>query len=308
MEKAGNHVMSTYEWGMLVLLSALWGGSFFLVGVAVHALPPLTIVVARVGLSAMVLWLACRAMGVAIPRDRHVWAAFFGMGFLNNAVPFTLIAWGQTHIASGLASILNATTPVFAVIVAHFLTADERLTWNRMAGVVVGLAGVVVLIGPAALAGVGVAVLAQIAVLAAAVFYAFSGVFGRRFRAMGIAPMATAAGQVTASTAMLLPLVLVVDRPWTLALPGIPVWTAIIGLAALSTALAYILYFRILASAGATNVLLVTLLVPVSAILLGALVLGERLEPRHFAGMALIAAGLAAIDGRLLRRRALPAG
>jgi drug/metabolite transporter (DMT)-like permease len=158
------------------------------------------------------------------------------------------------------------------------------------------------MIGPSALAGIGLDVAAQGACLAAALSYAFAGVFGRRFRRMGVAPLATATGQVTASSAMLIPLVLLVDRPWTLAPPGAVAWAAIIGLAALSTALAYVIYFRLLATAGATNLLLVTFLLPVSAILLGALVLGERLDPRHFAGMALIGAGLAAIDGRLVAR------
>ncbi|GIL02082.1 MAG: ABC transporter permease [Alphaproteobacteria bacterium] len=293
--------MGLAEWAMLVTLSVLWGGSFFFVGVTVRELPPLTIVALRVAISAGVLWLACRAAGLAVPRQAQVWAAFLAMGLLNNAIPFSLIVWGQTQIASGLAAILNATTPLFTVVVAHFLTADERMRWHRLAGVAIGLAGVAVMIGPAALAGFGLSILAQFAILGAALSYAFAGVFGRRFAAMRLSPMATAAGQVTASTAVLLPLALAVDRPWTLAMPGLPVWAALIGLAVLSTALAYVLYFRILAAAGATNVLLVTLLVPVSAILLGWLVLDERLEPRHFAGMALIGAGLAAIDGRLPR-------
>jgi drug/metabolite transporter (DMT)-like permease len=186
--------------------------------------------------------------------------------------------------------------------VAHVLTRDERLTPSRLAGVIVGFAGVVLMIGPAALEGIGTNVLAQLACLAAALSYAFAGVFGRRFKRMGVAPIATAAGQVTASTLMLLPVALLVDRPWTLPQPSLPAWGAVLGLAALSTALAYVLYFRILATAGATNLLLVTFLIPVSAILLGSLMLEERLHPTHFLGMALIGAGLAGIDGRLLTR------
>ena len=176
------------------------------------------------------------------------------------------------------------------------------MTANRLAGMLIGLAGVTLMIGLDALNGIGTDVLAQLAVLAAALSYAFAGVFGRRFRRMGIAPMATATGQVIASTLILLPLALIVDRPWTLAVPGAATWAAILGIAALSTAIGYVLYFRILASAGATNLLLVTFLIPVSAIVLGSLVLGERLSARHFLGMALIGAGLAAIDGRLFRR------
>ncbi len=293
--------MGAREWAMLLTLSAVWGGSFFFVGVAVTDLPPLTIVVLRTGFAAMALWAFCRVFGVTIPAGRRVWAAFFVMGFLNNAVPFSLIVWGQTHIASGLASILNATTPVFTVLVAHFLTPDEKLSWNRMTGVVLGFAGVAVMIGPAALAGLGTAVLAQIAILGAALSYAFAGIYGRRFARMGISPIATATGQVTATAIMLMPVALILDRPWTLGMPSMSVWAAMAGLALLSTAFAYILYFRILSTAGATNVLLVTLLVPISAILLGVLFLGESLEPRQIAGMALVVAGLAAIDGRVMR-------
>ncbi len=297
-----NRAMTPAEWGLLLALSVLWGGSFFFNGVALRAFPPLTLVLLRVGLAAVILFGVMRVMGLAMPRDGRVWLAFLGMGFLNNVVPFGLIVWGQTHIASGLASILNATTPLFGVIVAHLLTTDEKMTGPKLAGVLLGLTGVVAMIGPDALAGIGLDVAAQGACLAAALSYAFAGVFGRRFRRLGIAPLATATGQVAASTLMLIPLVALVDRPWTLAAPGPDAVAAILGLAALSTALAYVLYFRILATAGATNLLLVTFLLPVSAILLGALVLGERLDVRHFAGMALIGAGLAAIDGRLATR------
>jgi drug/metabolite transporter (DMT)-like permease len=294
--------MGAVEWTLLIGLSVLWGGSFFFVGVAVDGLPPFTIVVLRVGIAAFALNVAVVALGLRMPSDRRAWGAFLGMGLLNNLIPFSLIAWGQTHIASGLASILNATTPLCTVVVAHFLTRDEKMNAGRLAGVVIGFAGVVVMIGPEALEGFGVDVAAQLAVLAAATAYAFAGVFGRRFRRMGIAPLITATGQVTASTLMLVPMALVVDRPWTLPMPTTEVWGAVVGLALLSTALAYILYFRILATAGATNLLLVTFLIPISAILLGATLLGERLATQHFAGMVLIGLGLAAIDGRPLAR------
>jgi drug/metabolite transporter (DMT)-like permease len=297
-----NRTMTPSEWGMLIALSVLWGGSFFFTGVALEALPPLTLVVLRVGLAAIILNLAIRLIGLRMPRDRRTWAAFCAMGFLNNVLPFCLIVWSQTHIASGLAAILNATTPLATVIVAHLLTADETMTANRLFGVAIGFVGVVVMIGPAAFAGVGVNVVAQLAVLAAAVSYALAGIYGRRFKRLGIAPMLTAAGQVTASTVMLLPIALTTDHPWTLPMPGVAVLGAVLGIASLSTALAYVIYFRILATAGAMNLLLVTLLIPVSAILLGSLVLAERLSLTHFLGMAFIGAGLAAIDGRLMAR------
>jgi drug/metabolite transporter (DMT)-like permease len=254
-----------------------------------------------VAIAALILWLCAPMMGVSMPRGRIVLSAFFIMGLVNNVIPFSLIAFGQTQLASGLASILNATTPLFTVIVGHFLTQDERLTPQRLVGALCGLVGVAGMIGPQLVAGLGGGLMAELAILGAAVSYAFASVFGRRFRRLGINPIATATGQVTASSLMLIPIALVVDRPWTLPMPGVDAVAAIVGLAALSTAFAYILYFRILAGAGATNVVLVTLLAPVSSIALGALVLHEHLEARHFIGLALIGLGLACIDGRPLR-------
>ncbi|MDH3230045.1 MAG: DMT family transporter [Alphaproteobacteria bacterium] len=293
--------MGFMDWALLVVLSLLWGGSYFFVEVALAALPPFTLVLLRVALAAAGLHLFLRVGGTGMPSGRGVWLAFFGMGLLNNAIPFSLIVWGQTQIASGLASILNATAPLFTALVAHAATRDEQLTGGRLAGVVIGFAGVVAMLGPEALAGLGDDLLAQIACLAAALSYAFAGVFGRRFARLGVRPAQTAAGQVTASSLLLLPLVLLVDRPWTLAMPGPGAWAAVVALALLSTALAYILYFRILSTSGATNLLLVTLLIPVTAILLGVFILGERLEAVHLAGMALIALGLAVLDGRPAR-------
>jgi drug/metabolite transporter (DMT)-like permease len=297
-----SRTMGFRDWGLVLALSVIWGGSFFFIGVAVKALPPLTLVFLRVALAALVLNLVVPALGLRMPADRKTWSAFFAMGFLNNLIPFSLIVWGQTHIASGLASILNATTPVFTVIVAHFLTNDEKLTANRMLGVLIGLGGVSVIIGPDALKGLGVNVWAQTAVLGAAVCYAFGGTYGRRFRRLGVNPVVTAAGQVSASAIMLLPITLSVDHPWLLPIPGASVLGAVLGLAILSTALAYIIFFRVLASAGATNIMLVTLLIPVSAILFGTVFLDEQLVWRQFFGMGLIGAGLAAIDGRLFDR------
>ena len=294
-------MMTDRDWLLLVTLSVLWGGSFFFAEVAITSLPPFTIVLLRVGLAALALHIFLLATGSRMPLDLRLWGAFLVMGFLNNAVPFSLLVWGQTQIASSLASILNAMTPIFTVVVAHFLTSDEKMTGGRLAGVLIGFAGVAVMIGPAALAGLGANLLAQIACLGATLSYAFAGVFGRRFARMGVSPVQTAAGQVTASALILLPLSMMVDRPWTLAMPGMEAMASVVALALLSTAVAYILFFRLLASAGATNIMLVTFLVPVSAILLGVTILGERLEPEHFAGMALIGLGLAAIDGRPAR-------
>lgn len=296
-----NISMNARVWAMLIVLSMLWGGSFFFVGVVVTDLPPLTIVALRVGIAAITLWIIALMIGLRPPKELRVWGAFLGMGLLNNVVPFALIVWGQTQIASGLASILNAATPIFAVVVAGILLPDERVTPLKLVGVGIGFVGVVVMIGLPALSGGG-SFIAQLAIIAAALSYAFAGVYGRRFKAMEINPIITAAGQVTASTIVLTPVALMVDGPLDVVAMSGDTWAAIAGLAVLSTAVAYVLYFKILELAGATNVLLVTLLVPVSAILLGSMFLNESLEVIHFVGMLLIAIGLSAIDGRLWRR------
>ncbi len=295
--------MGAFEWGMLVALSILWGGSFFFQGVAVRELPTLTIVTLRVAIAALTLWVMVLITGRTIPTEPRVWAAFFGMGLLNNVIPFGLIVWGQQTIASGLASILNATTPLFAVIIAGLLLSDERVSASKLIGVFVGFVGTVVMIGPQALEGLGLNLWAQIACLAAALSYAFAGVFGRRFKAMGVDPFVVAAGQVSASTILLLPVTVIIDQPWNLAVPTGAVWASIIALAVFSTAIAYMLYFSILARAGATNLMLVTFLIPITGVLLGWVILDERLEAVHAIGMFLIGIGLVFIDGRLLSRR-----
>ncbi len=291
-------MMKLHEWSMLLALAVLWGGSFFFFKILVAELPPFTVVLGRVGLAAVILnmWLMLRRD--PMPASPQLWASFTAMGLLNNVIPFSLIVFGETRISSGVASILNATTPMFTVVVAHMLTANEKLTRGKLAGVMIGFAGVAVLVGPRALAGLGREnVVGEAACLMAALAYAFAGIYGRRFK--GISPIKVATGQITASTLVLLPVVALVDHPWTLPPPSAAVWGALIGIALLCTVVAYILYFRILAAAGATNLLLVTFLLPISAILLGTPVLGETIGAREFFGMALIGGGLAFIDGRL---------
>jgi drug/metabolite transporter (DMT)-like permease len=291
--------MTTRQWGLLGVLAILWGISFFFSKVALAELPPMTLVLGRFGIAALALLLAARASGQRMPRSPRVWAGFFVLGALNSFIPFGLIAWGQVQITSGRASFLYATTPLYPALVAH-AWGDERLTANRVAGVLVGLGGVCVLIGPGALGHLGAHTLAELAILGAAVSYAFAGTYGRRFRALP--PVVPVAGMMTTAALMALPIALVVDRPWTLHV-GARTWGALLGLALLSTALGFVLYFRLLATAGATNVMLVTLLMPIVALLLGALILGEAVTATALAGMALIFAGLLAIDGRLLRGR-----
>jgi len=301
MAVLAQRAMTAREWALLALLSLLWGGSFFLVGVAVKELPPLTLVTLRVGLAALLLWVSAPILGVALPRSAKAAGALAVLGFGNSALPFALIAWGQTHLPSGLASILNAATPLFSVLAAHVLTAEEKLSGLKVFGSVAGLVGVAWLIGPDLLTGRGADLWAELAVLGAALSYALSAIFARRVRGLGLKPIDLAAGQVTAATLYLAPLALLIDRPWTLPASSAETIAAVLAIAAFSTALAYIVYFRILAGAGATNVLLVTLLVPATSVVLGALFLHERLAARQLLGFALIALGLAFIDGRLPR-------
>jgi drug/metabolite transporter (DMT)-like permease len=298
MAEQQSRPMTGAEWTMLLTLSALWGSSFFFFKVLVTQLPPLTVVLGRVGLAAiaMNLFLALRRDPVSADLP---WAQLVVMGALNNVIPFSLIVWGETRVSSELASILNATTPAFAVVAAHVLTRRERLTWARVVGVLFAILGVVVLVGPDALRGLGAESLpGEAACLLAALSYAFAGIYGRRFK--GLSPLHVATGQLTGATLLILPVAAVTERFWLLPAPGPTVWAAFAGISLLCTGLAYVLYFRILATAGATNLLLVTFLLPVSALLLGSVVLGEQITPAALWGMALIGAGLAAIDGRAL--------
>lgn len=293
-------VMGGTEWAMLAALSVLWGGSFFFNAIAVKELPPFTFVFLRVGIGSLVLLVVIHLMGFRLPRNSKVWWQFLGMGILNNIIPFCLIVWSEKRLPGGLASVLSATTPLFAVIMAHFLTVDEKATSNKVAGVLIGFVGVAVLIGAKGLASAGSDLWAELAVLGAAVSYASAGIYGRRFKEMGIAPFVTATGQICSSTILLLPLVVFIDHPWTLPVPGPATWGAVAGISLLSTSLGFVLFFRILATAGATNLMLVSFLIPASAILLGFIFLGERLATNHLVGMGMIALGLVTIDGRLL--------
>ncbi len=283
---------------MLLLLAAVWGGSFFFAEIALAEVPPLTIALHRVAWALPILAGIVLLRRLALPRAPRVWGAYLVMGALNNAIPFSLIFWGQTRIDSGLASILNGTTAMFAALVAGLLLPDEPLTLRKIAGAALGLAGVAFIMGPGALAGFDPANLAQLAILGATLSYAFAGTWGR-LALSGQPPLVNALGMLAGSTVLMIPAVLVVDGPPSLALAGVT-WGALLGLAALSTALAYVLYFGILARAGAANLLLVTLLIPPFAIGLGVLFLGERLGAEAWAGFAVIALGFAVTDGRLL--------
>ena len=301
--------MNRGDWTILLVLAVIWGGAFFFIGVAVRHVPPLTYVWLRLTIGAAGLWAYLIVRGEPISLPRQVWGSILLLALLNNALPFALFGWSQTHIASGLASILNATTPIWGVVVAHFLTRDERMSPRKLAGVLLGFGGVAVMIGPSLLSSVGTSALAELACVVASLSYALAAVWARRFKRLGISPFSVTTGQLTAGALMMLPLSMIVDRPWMHAAPPLSAWAAISALALLCTALGYVMYFRLIEHAGATNALLVTLLVPPVAILLGGLFLGESLAPEDFGGLALIALGLAAIDGRLLTmlsKRRLP--
>src|SRR5579864_414314 len=289
--------MGGAEWGYLLAQGLAWAGIFLFNRLALRDFPPFTLVCLRLAIAAPLLLALVHAQGDRMPRSPRLWAAFFLMGLLNNALPFTLFVWAQQSISSGLASIINALTPVATALVCHVMTTDETLTRAKTTGVLLGVAGVIALIGPEALAGLGHAVFAELVLLLAPITYAFAGLWGRRFRALPVA--VPAAGMVTCSALTMLPVALVHDQPWRLE-PGIVAWCAVIASAVIATALAYWLYFRILKTAGATNLLLVTILMPPIALLLGAIVLGERFGWSAFLGLGLIFLGLAAIDGRAL--------
>ena len=293
-------VMNRADWGVLVTLAVIWGAAFLFIGVAVKHVQPLTYVWLRLTIAAAGMWVVLRWKGQGLGLPREAWRSILLLALLNNAVPFSLFGWGQTHIASGLASILNATTPIWGVVVAHFFTSDERMTPRKIAGVMLGVGGVALMIGPTLLSNLGSSALAQLACVAAALSYALAAVWARRFRKQGLSPISVSTGQLTAGALIMLPLMLLVDQPWTHPMPPIEAWGSIIALALVCSAFGYVLYFRLIDSSGATNALLVTLLVPPVAILLGALFLGEVLAVQDFLGLGLIALGLAAIDGRAL--------
>lgn len=302
--------MGRTEWGLLLALALIWGSAFLFINFAVAAFNPLTYVWLRLIFAAAALALILRLRGRSLRLPLAVWGAVALLALLNNVVPFLLFGWGQRHIASGLAAILQATTPIFGVVAAHYLTADERLSPRRLGGVLVGFAGVALMIGPQLSSDGGNHLTAQLACLFASLLYALAGIFARRFKALGVSPLQLAAAQFIAGAILLAPVALALGDPLT-RLPADPyAWGSVLVLALACSALAYVLFFRLIERAGATNSLLVTLLVPPVALLLGALLLGERFGAGQIGGLALIAAGLAVIDGRLagaLNRRLQPA-
>jgi drug/metabolite transporter (DMT)-like permease len=295
---SSEHRIDARDWSLLAVLSVLWGGSFFFAGVSLRELPPLTVVFLRVALAAIILLPVLWIYQIRFPARLSDWKPFFALALLNNVLPFSLIVVGQTYIPSGLASVLNATTPLFTVLVMA-VAGDEKLHARRVAGVIAGLIGVVILHGQSLdfEAGQSVGILLC---LAAAFCYGLAALYARR-KLLDSPPLATAAFQLMASSLIMAVVAAAIERPWQLPVPGLATWLAIVGSAALSTALAYIIFFRILQRAGSTNVMLVTLLIPVTAILLGYLVLGETISLREIVGALVIGSALLIIDGRVFR-------
>ncbi|MFY0310768.1 DMT family transporter [Leisingera sp. D0M16] len=296
--------ISPRAWAELILLGVIWGGSFLSIRIALDEIPVVTLVLHRCGWAALFLWAVVLLMRLPVPKEPRVWGAFLVMGLLNNVIPFGLMAWGQLHIETGLTSILNAATAIFGVIVAALVFADERLTARKALGVGLGFLGVATAIGLEQFASFDIRSTAQLAVLAGTVSYAFASAWAR-LKLSGLAPQVAAAGMLTGSTLCLVPAALLIDGAPVLALET-GTWISVAYFSLIATAGAYLLYYRVLGLAGSGNLMLVTLIIPPVAILLGAWVLGEALKPQAYAGFALLAAGLVILNGkpRLRRKRA----
>jgi drug/metabolite transporter (DMT)-like permease len=292
------------SWGLIAILSILWGGAFSLIEVGLRSFPPTTLVFIRIGFAVPPLLLALKLMGEKLPTDFASWRMLAAIGLLNCALPFMLFFWGQQYLDSGYASILNATTPLWSVPIAHFMTSDERATPGRIVGVLFGMAGIIVMVGPDASKGLSQNLLAQIACLVSTVFYCIAAIYGRRLSQAKMAPMVIATGQTMMGALFLIPAMMIIDQPLTLPMPRLDASLAGLTLALLSTALAYGLYFKLIDRAGASNATLVAFIMPILAVLLGIAFLNETLNDGQIAGAALIAVGLATIDGRLFARLA----
>lgn len=301
MDTTENRTITAADWGLLFFLGLLWGGSFFFGRIAVAEIPPLTLVLMRVAVAAVALHVWLRVIGLSFAPVLAAIPMFLGLSLLNNVIPFSLMFAGQTELGAGLASVLNATTPFWTMLLASQV-AGERIGRRKLAGILIGIAGTAVMVGPGLVAGIGGPVWAKLALIGTALSYACAALYAKRFGAWR--PELIATGQLTASTVIMLPIALAWSGTAGLFPHSGEVWAAVLGLGLASTALAYTIFFRLIRSIGPTNTSLVTLLVPISAILLGVLVLGERLELFELAGMATIGAGLLIIDGRLFSRRA----
>ncbi|MGC4192076.1 MAG: EamA family transporter [Thermomicrobiales bacterium] len=296
--------MNGRDWLLLIALATVWGASYFFAKVAVEDIGPTTIAFVRVLLAGIIIFGIMRVRGMGIPRDRQTWIAYLVLGLTNSALPYSLIFWGETRISSGLAGILSAMVPVWTVLAAHFMGSDERITGLKLGGIALGMVGVVVIMSD----GIGTigdgSILGKLAVIGATALYGFSNVFARRVKQRP--PLELAWGQMVGATLWMIPLALL-DRPWATTHWSLKAWAAMLGMTLLSTVLAYLIYFRLLGTVGATNTSQIGFLIPIASIVLGAVFLHEALVPIQLVGMVLIIAGMSLIDGRLWRRRSVVA-
>jgi drug/metabolite transporter (DMT)-like permease len=293
--------MGGVEWGLIALQSMLWGSSYFFIAVAQPELPALTLAALRTIPASCALLLIVLSLGYRLPATLAEWRLFILFAAFNTVLPFLLIVWGQSRTTGGMAAILNATAPLFGIFLAHMLTHDEKLSLAKLAGILVGIVGVGILVGYDFAVGTREDVLARLALLAAPLCYVLANIFVRK-RLGHYPPFVVAVMQMVGALFVSIPLAVVVDRPWDLPLPSVTVLGAILGMGLLGSALAPLCHFTVLRRAGATNASLVTLIMPLTPVLLGAVFLGERLAPREVVGALVIAAALIIIDGRLVRR------
>lgn len=289
---------------LLILLAALWGPSFLFIKIAVAEIPPLTLVLGRVGIAAVLLTLFLWAQGKTLPRSRTVWRHLAVMGFIHNTIPFVLFGWGEQYIDSAMASILNGTTPLFTIILAHYFVGDDRLTPAKLVGALIGFAGLLLLITPSLTDGVQVTTWGLLAVSLAAAMYGVAIVYSRN-HLRGLPPLVAPAGQMIMATIYLLPLSLLVDRPFSLPPLSLPVVGAMAALGVFGTAVAFVVYYRLIETAPASYVSMTTYIIPVFGVVLGVLVLSEKLTWHAYAGFALILLGVMIVNGLLKLKRPL---
>ena len=290
--------ISRTSWLTMTLLALIWGGSFLSIRMVLEEVGVLTTVAFRVGLAAAALWAFVLVRGLPVPRGARWVGACLCLGFFNNIVPFCLIVWGQTHIPSGLAGILNASNVIFSVGLAALMFRDERLTARKSLGIMLGLAGVALTIGPGVLSHLDLTSLGQLAILGASLSYAISSIFSRHALS-DVRPEVVAAGMLSVSSLAMVPAAIWIEGAPSLAYSG-QTWGALLYISLISSAFAYILYYRVLLTAGAGNVSLVTLMIAPVAVMLGAMTYGETLPPAAYLGLVLLALGMLVIDGRVI--------
>jgi drug/metabolite transporter (DMT)-like permease len=281
-----------FELTLLLVLATLWGASYSFIKVGVAIIPPITLIAARTGIAGALLLAIMRCRGIRMPRDAATWRRFLFQACLNSVIPWTMIAWGERSLDAGLATILNSTSPIFTFFLTLAVTRHEVLTFRKLLGVVAGLAGICLIVGVEALAGLGEQLVAQVVMVLAAICYAGAAIFGRGFKDLD--PMAPAAGSLLAGAAILMPVSLVVDRPWTLE-PSMSSVLALLGLAVFSTAMALVIYFRLIQTLGSVGTTAQAYLRVPIGVALGVLFLGERPSATAWIGLACVVIGVAAM-------------